>query len=160
MHNFKRGRVAHFNGKKYIYFSKKNFEGSFTIDIFHGLSYGEISSGLAWLVGENKCSSEKDFSQKFKMISRTGFVFLVAFTVHELWPVSIFIMMSGQKNTVFMLGYRCYSKGQTFVSFIGYINVRIPTLELREQNLVQSLTRLCNTFLKWPKPKMQNFGQK
>ena len=38
-------------------------------------------------------SEEKELILKFKTIFRIGFIFLIFITVHELWPVLIFIMM-------------------------------------------------------------------
>ena len=66
----------------------------------HNFSYGEIFSGQsgAWLVKKyilyacNHKSAEMKIILEFKTISRTCFVFLIVFTVYELWPVSIFIM--------------------------------------------------------------------
>ena len=37
---------------------------------------------------------------KFKPIFRTGFAFLVAFMVQELWPVSLLIMIQLLKKTI------------------------------------------------------------
>ena len=72
------------------------------------LSYGEILSGQpgAWLV-KNICSAcnhksaEIELILKFKPISRTCFVFLKASSVHDLWSVSVFIMMTANKNGEF-----------------------------------------------------------
>ena len=70
------------------------------LSLYHNLSYGEILSGQpgAWLVKIIcfLCMKSQQFRKglHFGMISSTGFVFLVAFTVHELCPVSNFIMMT------------------------------------------------------------------
>ena len=63
------------------------------------LSYGEILFGQpgARLVKKiflyTHKSEEKELILKFKTIFRIGFIFLIFITVHELWPVLIFIMM-------------------------------------------------------------------
>ena len=59
--------------------------------VYQYLSYGETLAGQteSWVViflyAGNQKRADKEVILKFKIISRKGFVFLTAITIHELW---------------------------------------------------------------------------
>ena len=104
--------------------------------------YDEILSGQpgAWIVKRiflicmQYKSAEKELILKFQNNSRTGFVFMIYFTVHELWPVYIFSVMTATEENMINL-----EKGQTVFKFLISSNAsRIYFCEFYPLNVAQN----------------------